>query len=226
MSASRHIGNRISIGISGAGKTHSIKRDVFAAVRDGLPVVVLDRMREWGEAPADVHAVTRGVLTIEEVDQAVTNGARLVIVRASGDPIVNAIKIAEWAKRRGEGPQGVPTGLAFPEAHRVAPRSWIDPALEDLASAWRHFKLALWWDTQRIAKLHASITENPSLIRIFATVGDLDLARLAELGGRELAEAALEAAERLGELNTPTSQPGWHVRFLRRQRGGYELVRE
>jgi hypothetical protein len=187
-------GIRLSIGVSGAGKTHGIREDVYRAARAGLPVLVIDRMCEWERGDAGARDVATAARHVE-------SGARLVVVRPS-DAVAAAEEACAWAR---DYPGAA--GVAIPEAHRVAPSSSKLPeALEDVACAWRHHRVALWVDTQRIALLSRTITEQARSIRLYAIVGDLDSRVVAELGGRELADCVHACAAKLAD-----GEPGWHV---------------
>lgn len=188
-------GIRLAVGVSGAGKTHAIRADVYAAAKIH-PVMVLDRMHEWTRGDA-------GARTVAEGAKAVQKGARLVIVRPS-DIVSAAEDACAWARDY----SGM-AGVAIPEAHRAAPNQKPLPtALEDVACAWRHHRVALWLDTQRLALINRTLTEQARETRLFAIVGDLDLRAVSELGGKELVGAVRLCAERLAR-----GEPGYHVRL-------------
>lgn len=171
--------------------------------------MVIDRMAEWDRGDA-------GARSVEQAAKLIDGGARLVIVRTS-DAVRSAVEACGWARDHRE-----LAGVAIPEAHRVAPNSGRLPTeIEDAACAWRHHRVSLWLDTQRIALLSRTLTEQARLIRIYAVVGELDLRTIAELGGRELGEAVRMCAARLHR-----GEPGWHVALGLVRTPPYALERE
>jgi hypothetical protein len=186
-------GIRVAIGVSGAGKTHGIRREVYSAAAH-YPVIVLDRMHEWDRGDA-------GCTTVADAAKVIQAGARLVIVRPAD--VVSAAEAACLWARDYPGQAGV----AIPEAHRPLPNgARLSPGAEDVACAWRHYKVSLWLDTQRFALLNRTITEQAREIKLYAVAGELDTRLVAELGGRELALLVRESAARLSK-----GEPGWHV---------------
>lgn len=221
-------GLRLSIGVSGSGKTFGLRRQVYMAIRQGTPVIALDRLKEWKTLPGDVAKLAVGVEggtdRIAAAARWVEKGARLVIVRVSSESIKQDFEnVCAWAR---DNPAHC--GIAVSEAHRVAPNSSapLPEAVEDVALAWRHHVVSLWTDTQRLSLLHRTFTEMVRELRVYGVGGELDGARLRELGGRELQDAAAEAARRL----LPPSkggwdQPGWHVHIERVALPPYTLIR-
>jgi hypothetical protein len=224
-----HIGLHVRVGISGAGKTHDVKRGVWTAAAEGMPVVVLDRMYEWSQLPAALAPYTtiRHSHDNDGIKKALDDGARIVVVRDDParhvEPAHVAMAMCDLIKRRSRIENRGPHGIAIPEAHVIAPRHRIDGPVREVATAWRHFRVGAWFDTQRIAALNAAITENARDLKIFATVGELDLARFREIasGARELEMAVREAAARMER-----GEPGWHVKLGLSRRPPYELTRE
>lgn len=212
-------GLRLSVGVSRAGKTFGLRRQVYAAVRAGVPVMVLDRLREWTALPADLAPLAVGVAPEGGVPLAVewlAEGARFVIVHTR-DVEKDILLACEWALTA---PQHV--GIATSEVHRAARNTGapLPEPLEDVALAWAHFNVSFFCDTQRISLCHRTLTEQMRELRVYATGGDLDLARLREMGGVALADAAKECARRL-----VAGEPGWHVSIRTVAIGPYELVR-
>lgn len=205
----------VAVGVSGAGKTHGIRQSVYAHVRAGGAVTVVDRMREWSHVPSDLADAAAIVPDVATATQAHAAGRRLAIVQSSTDVVVTATHACELAlQSRG--------AVAIPEAHRVIPSGGRVPApIEDVLTAWRHYGVTLWADTQRIALLSRLATEQARELRIYATVGDRDHAVLRELGGRELSDAAHEAARRLA-----SGEPGWHIRLGLIRVPPYQLHRD
>lgn len=214
-------GVRVSIGVSRSGKTHGIRADVVEAAREGMPVIVVDRAREWNSAPASLTAVSVRVPHVEAAARMVERGARLCVVRAPEGQRLDvrraALEACAWAcSYRGR------AGVAFPEGHHVAPRTvkGLPSELDDCINAWAHNDVALWIDSQRVAKLHSDVVENATELRLYAIVGFRDLQALREYGSPELANACREAAERMA-----SGQSGWHVRLGTYRGGPYELTR-
>lgn len=224
-----HIGLHVAVGISGAGKTHSVKRGVWIAAAEGMPVIVLDRMYEWTQFP---QALARFVQLrhshdVDGIKKALDDGARIVVVRDDParhvEPAHVAMQMCDLIKKRSRSENRGPHGIAIPEAHVIAPRHRIDGPVREVATAWRHFRVGAWFDTQRIAALNAAITENARDLRIFATVGELDHQRFREIarGSAELSACALDAADRMER-----GEPGWHVKLGLSRKPPYELVRD
>jgi hypothetical protein len=169
-----------------------------------IPVIVIDRLCEWTVG----H---EGATSVAEAVQHIERGRRLVIVRPP-DPtppdwtILEASAAARWAKRYPD-----TAGVAVPEAHRVLPNGGRLPEVwDDVTCAWRHHGVAVWLDSQRLAKLHKDVTEQAAAsdLRIFAILGERDLETARELGGRDLVRCVTEAATRYGR-----GERGWHVRL-------------
>lgn len=233
-----HIGLHVAVGISGAGKTVSVKRGVWLAAADGMPVAVLDRMYEWNEWPAQLAPYVRYVAShdVALVRKAFDDGMRIVVVRdvpeRHTEPRHVAMNVCDLIKRRSKHEGRGPHGVAIPEAHMIAPRNSIDGPVREVATAWRHFRVGAWFDTQRPAGLNAAITENARDFKIFAVVGDLDLARLKDIarGSDELPLAAIEAANRMERGGRDAmgnyTEAGWHVKLGLSRRPPYELTRD
>lgn len=195
-------GLRLNIGIPGSGKTYTIRNQVERAAHH-YPVLVLDRMEEWSEVPADIPSA--GALTVDDAIKHIDRGARLVVVRPR-DLQSAAEQAAQWA-----GAYPGLAGVAIPEAHNVAPSSGrLHPAIADLACVWRHRRISAWLDTQRVALLSRTITEQARELRIFATVGDRDLSVISEMSadGKALVASVRECAKRYAQ-----GEPGWHIRL-------------
>lgn len=217
-------GLRVSVGVSRSGKTFGIRKDVEAAAAAGMPVIVVDRMREWRDVPhslssrsAVVHSIDAGVRLIE------TSGVRLVILRPPENipelwSSVVSMEACEWAC----GYRGL-AGVCFNEAHKVAPRSRgaLPSVIDDVVSAWAHHNVAVWADSQRLAKLHGDVTENATELRLYTCVGPREFATLRELGGVELADTVKRAGVEL-----VAGRPGYHVRLSGARVPPYELTRD
>lgn len=204
-------GVRLAVGVSGSGKTYGLRREIYTATTTH-PVLVIDPMREWRTAPPSCAPV--GVRSVRDAIKAVDSGARLVVIETS-DVVTDAEQACQWARSRGD------CGVAMPEAHRIAPNGdRLSGALDACATAWRHYRVTLWLDTQRIALLHKTLTEQASEIRLHAVFGVRDLAVIREWGGRELEKAVSDCAEKLAN-----GEPGWCVRLGMVRRPPYQIER-
>lgn len=209
MTAATEPGLRLGIGTSGAGKTYGTKREVYAAARGGVPVIVIDQMYEWTHADGAYQTTREAVAAIQK-------GARLVLVRAD-DPVEAAEQACAWAIADRTKTRGV----ALPEAHNLLPSAGtLPPSAMKCVTAWRHFRIALWLDTQRLALLNRTCSEQARTIRVYATIGDLDLQALRRIGGPALADAASEAATRMER-----GEPGWHVTLGLVRKAPFTLTR-
>lgn len=209
-------GVRVSIGVSRSGKTYGIRNDVIAAARDGVPIIVIDRTREWTSAPVSLTSVACRVRTVDQAARMIERGVRLAVLETK-ETAPAALEACAWACSFA----GL-AGVAFPEGHHVAPRTTkaLPEALDEAINAWAHNNVALWIDSQRAAKLHADVVENATELRFYAMVGFRDLQSLREYASPELADRCREAAERMA-----AGQPGWHVRLGTHRGGPYELRR-
>lgn len=209
-------GLRLAIGVPGAGKTFGIMRDVYQAARMGVPCIVIDQTHEWKRADACVRTVAAAVAALD------AKKARLVIVRADDDTAAAeeacawAVIGREQAASRGLGVRGV----VFPEAHNLFPSEGrLQPYSKKVATAWRHFHVAAWCDTQRPALLSRTVVDLAGEVRVYAVTGDVDHKALAGIGGRELSEAAHEACARM-----ESGKRGWHVTLGLIRKGPYKLA--
>lgn len=193
----------VRVGVSASGKTYGVRESVYTAVRAGMPVMVLDRMREWGRVPRDLGDLVAGARSVAALAAAAAGGARLLIVRPpSGELEVAAAEACAWARDVA----GV-AGVAIPEAHAVMPKHGrLEPACEDVVTAWRHHHVALWVDTQRLALLSSHVVELARELHLHAMVGKRDLMVLRELGGPWLEAGVQWCARKLG-----AGEAGWHV---------------
>lgn len=205
-------GLRVNVGVSGAGKTHYLRNDACAAAHH-IPVIVIDAMHEWDYVPDALVPVTKGALTVDDAVRQINAGARMVIVRPDNH-VAAAARAAWWAQTY----PGV-AGIVIPEAHNVAPVSGPVPVeIDRVATAWRHHKVAMWCDTQRIARLHHSITDNAREMRVFAQWGDADMGRIWQVGGGSrghgaaLVAAVTECARKLAPVDEGgDNEPGWYI---------------
>jgi hypothetical protein len=223
--AALEAGVRLHVGLPRHGKTYAARREVFQFVREH-PCIVLDQTFEWTRPPGslvprDVADVTRRAATVGEAAALVDDGARLVIVSTDADPELVAEAACKWA-RYYKGRAGVMIG----EAHNAFPvNKPLGPHARAVATAFRHWDVAAWLDTQRLSLLNRS-WDLAQTIRVFSAT-DSDFKRLREIGGPALERAVREA----GYRNTPVDrggrgEPGWHVTLYEGVRTGrYELAR-
>lgn len=209
-------GIRLNIGISGTGKTYCIRGQVYRSAAH-MPIMVLDRMCEWSSVPASLAPYTAGCQTVAQGIEHAKRGKRLIVVRPQ-DIVSASNEACIWARDY----KGV-AGVAIPEAHRVCPnmQNSLPQAIDDVATAWRHHKVALWLDTQRIANLNRTLTEQARELKLFSIVGDRDLKVVSEIGGSELVAKIKECASRLA-----AGDPGWHVELGLVRVPPYQLKKE
>jgi len=197
-------GISLSVGVSGSGKTFGIKQQVYRAVSSGMSVVVIDRLHEWRAVP---RAIADRTGVFDSVREAVAKrpdrGGNLAIVR-SRDMELDAERVCQWAMRTGN------VGIAISEAHRVLPNRAILPggALGDALTSGRHRNIRLWLDTQRLALLSKTATEQAANVRVYTIVGDRDKSVLKTTWGTALLAAVEECGAKLAR-----GEAGWHVRL-------------
>ncbi len=223
--AAMDAGVRLHVGLPRHGKTYAARREVFAFVREH-PCIVIDQTFEWTRPPGslvprDVADVTARAATVGEAAALVESGKRLVIVSTDADPEMVAESACKWA-RYYKGRAGVMIG----EAHNAWPVAKpLGPHARAVATAFRHWDVAAWLDTQRLALLNRT-WDLAQTIRVFSAT-DSDMKRLRELGGSALERAVREC----GLRNTPVErggrgEPGWHVALYEGVRTGrYEPTR-
>lgn len=203
-------GVRLAVGLPGHGKTYGIRQDVFAFAR-AHPVIVLDLTHEWARPPGslmprDVLDVAARASSVGEAAAMIDAGKRLVVVSTLEDPEVVADAALKWAVNRPGR-----AGVAIPEAHGAFPvhkplSRWARTA----TSAWRHFDVALWVDTQRLSFINRAFDMSQQIRVYSATAADDE--RLRAIGKEPLIAAVREC----GTRNAPKEhggrgEPGWHV---------------
>lgn len=208
-------GVRLSVGVSRSGKSHRLQRIVWAAAQR-IPIMILDRTREVKAAPAFLSGHVVGCKTVAEAVRHFESGKRVVVVHI--DDCINEMERAcEWARKH----KGT-AGIAMSEAHRAFPNGKpLLPAGDDCITAWAHCDVAMFLDTQRLAKIDTTVSENASELCLFTCTGTNDFDRMRDIGGKELVDAVREAGARFDQ-----GQPGWHVKLGVTRRGPYTLVRE
>lgn len=186
-------GIRLSVGVSGSGKTYGQTQAIMRSARH-FPIIVADIMHEWTMGDAGAKSVAQAV-------DAISRGARLVILRCGDDIEEVSEELCAWATNTGD-----VAGIAFPEAHHSFPNVKLTGAKINAMLAWRHKRVAMWMDTQRLANLNRSATEQAGDLRLYATVGELDLKRVKEIGGSALVAEIHKCSAKLAE-----GDRGWHV---------------
>ncbi len=189
-------GVRIHVGLPGAGKTHTMLFELEAFTIGGVPVIVFDRNREIKAWPGpseildskkfrDLRALKAGILYIvyDELNETLMNYR-------------HAIRLAkhyrdELVKKRPE--ITLAAGIAVPEAHLLLPKAGGNLEIVSATTLWRHRKLALWFDTQRLALLNTTAVEvargpNAGGLRLFPMGGHNDLKLVKAMGGKPLME--------------------------------------
>lgn len=211
-------GVRLSVGVSRSGKTYRLRRIYFQAATR-IPLIILDRTREIQQVPAPLGPYTAGCSSVREAIEYLEKGKRIVVVQVT-DCQNEMERACEWARKY----PGV-AGIAMSEAHRAFPNGKpLMPASDDAITAWAHFKVAMFLDTQRLAKIDTTVSENASELCLFTCTGSNDFDRMRDIGGRELEAAVREAGNRFDR-----GEPGWHVKLgvtRRAPPGGYVLTRE
>jgi hypothetical protein len=207
------LGIHLAVGVSGAGKTYGVRAAVYAAARS-MQLIVIDRMAEWRSVPGWLEGRVAGVSTVKEAVAALHGrsrwgtGIRVAIVRGTTGDIAEALEEAcAWAVA-----SKAPRGVVCSEAHRAAPNTGngkMSPSLDACVTAWRHHRVALWLDTQRLSRLNRTITEQASEdLKLYTITGDLDLASVRKTWGKELVAALAVCAQRFA-----AGQKGWHVKL-------------
>ena len=210
-------GISLSVGVSGSGKTYGIKQQVYRAVSNGMRVIVIDRLHEWRAVP---RAIADRTGVFDSVREAIVKkpdkGGNLTLVR-SRDMELDAERVCQWAMRTGN------VGIAISEAHRVLANRAVLPrgALGDVLTSGRHRNIRLWLDTQRLALLSKTATEQAANVRVYTIVGDRDKSVLKTTWGTALLAAVEECGAKLAR-----GEAGWHVRLGPSRLGPYRPTRK
>lgn len=193
-------GIRLAVGVSESGKTYGIRRDLGVAA-ESFPIIVLDQTREWNDTPVP----SRGCTTVKRATELVGEGARFVVVRMPREQLAQSgLELCTWALTQHE-----LVGIAIPEAQNVCPNGKpLPPAFSELVTAWRHHRVAAWFDTQRFALLDSTIAAQAREVRLYTMHSDIDIARAKSMvrDGNALVEAIDECADRFDQR-----EYGWHV---------------
>lgn len=207
-------GISLSIGVSGSGKTYGLRRQVFRAAST-MPILIIDRMREWNAVPRALAKRTAGYHAI--ADALADDGPSTLRIVRTRNLEADFQAACEWAYATDR-----PRGVACSEAHRVLPNaSRLQGAIEDCVTAWRHRNVTLWLDTQRLSLLNRTTTEQATDLRLYAIAGDLDRRTIRASWGGECLDAVDECSRRLG-----AGDPGWHVPMGVSRLGPYTIAKE
>jgi hypothetical protein len=212
------LGIHLSIGVSGSGKTYGMRSAVYDASRH-MPIMVIDRMYEWGSVPGrlagravGVTSAADGIAVFKSRPQ-----TRMVIVRDVGEVADSLNAACLWAiSSKG------PAGVACSEVHRAAPNGGRLPGeIERAVTQWRHHKVGLWLDTQRLALLSRTITEQATELKLYTIVGDRDLSVIGATWGNDLVVAVGKCAAKFA-----AGEPGWHVNLGIVRTPPYSIARD
>lgn len=216
----------LHVGDSKSGKSYALMCIVAMLIVEGFRALVLDRTREWADgrgvlaeplraAPVDIEYVAVAE-NYSQARDALDKGYKLVIVQP---PRPQFNPLAMPTKRERMIPLGEQLAAlamdvkdiayVIPEAHRVVPQDQaVGPQMEEVLTAYRHYGVSVYMDTQRLAALTKMATEQAAgeTMRLFAMSGRRDLEVVAAIGGDDLVEAVEECATRKAE-----GERGWFV---------------
>lgn len=208
-------GIRLAVGVSESGKTFGIRRDLGVAA-EKFPIIVMDQTREWVETPVP----SKRCSTVKRAVELVGEGARFVIVRVEREQLASeGIALCTWALSVVDREKRRQVGIAIPEAQNICPNGRpLSPVMLELVTAWRHHKVAAWFDTQRFALLDSTIAAQAREVRLYTMHSDLDIARAKGMvrQGAELVTALDECADRFDRR-----EYGWHVTLGNSRRPPY-----
>lgn len=204
------LGVRLAVGLPRHGKTYGARREVFEWAREH-PALVLDTTFEWTRPPGsmvwrELASDTARASSVADAARLFEAGRRLVIVSTDEDPGALGESACKWA-RYWPGPAAV----MLSEAHNAWPvHKPLGVHARVCATAFRHWNVALWIDTQRLSLLNRTF-DLAQEIRLYSAP-DSDMKRLREIGGASLERAVIEC----GRRNAPREyggrgEPGWHV---------------
>lgn len=211
----------LAAGISRSGKSYGLSRTQWDAVRQGRRVLRYDLNWEVGEVPSDLLRDNRVIpaRSVEEAARALdkrSGGAIAIVRNPEVDTDKDAEALASWATGGEKGKRSFPRCIVVPEAHWFWPnKGRLSPSALRLATAYRHphHRALVLLDTQRLAELHKTWTEQATELRIHAIVGSRDLEVLGQIH-RDLPDAATEAARRMAPVDKGgDGEPGWFVRL-------------
>lgn len=225
----------VAAGISKSGKSYGLTKTQWEAARQGRRVLRYDLNWEADEVPADLAREGK-IIPARSVDEAARalnaakDGAVAIVRSDEADTEADAEAMCQWATGGQKGRRSFPRAIVVPEAHWFWPnKGRLSPAALRLATAYRHphHRALVLLDTQRLAELHKTWTEQASELRVHAIVGSRDLDVLSTIH-RDLPEQAAEAAKRMaaGPWHDGVSDgAGWFVRLGLIRTGPFELER-
>lgn len=218
-------GVRLYFGVPGSGKSYALKRSVIESAKWRV-IVVVDATREWADddgvvvTPLPMMDV-RGARTIPRVLEcldAMKTGLIIYHPRVwveDTTALVNVLSVRS--------PNVPELGIAISEAHNLMPNGPpLAPGFDAVVTRWRHLRLAAWFDTQRPARLHRTVTELATQVSLFAATGPRDVDAVAELVNdpKALIDANEESCRRFA-----AGEPGWHIKLGIDRAPPYELSR-
>ncbi len=214
-------GVRVSIGVSGSGKSHGIADNATASAFAGMPIIIIDSVEEWNSIPEGLAREPHSVTSVADAAKLIEEGDRIAIVSPRSDSPGELVALADAAAAWALADRTQLRGIVVPEAWLVLPSSGkLPPAISRLTRAWRHYNAAAWFDAQRISMVSRNVTELARELRLYAAVGDRDLAIIRDIGGLALVEAVGECTQRYAD-----GEPGWHVTLGLRRAPPFEISR-
>lgn len=218
-------GVRLNVGVSKSGKTHNMRAELAVAVQH-MPIIVFDQTRaDFLRTPVPSHrcSTLETAVRLVEMHEKVRKRGQphaFVVYQPRGDLFTDGAALCAWAVR-----EGSPlVGLAFPEAHLVFPveRRGLTPEMLRMLTAYRHFNVAAWFDTQRVALLNTTIRGQATQVRVFTISAAADLDAIAEsVRDRKLFYAAIE----LCAAHYDKGEYGYHVTLGASRRPPYNVER-
>lgn len=196
-------GIRMHVGLPGAGKTQTMLFEMQAMNIGGVPIIAFDRngeIKEWPGKKVKLFGSRRpkvdGSAAFRKLKDLEPGTLYIVydsLLNTQGN-YKHAIRIADtyYDTLHKKYPNAkLVAGIAIPEAHLLLPKSGGDLEILEATTGWRHRKLALWFDGQRMAILNTTAVEvsrgpNAGALRIFPMGGHNDLKLIREMGGDEL----------------------------------------
>lgn len=187
-------GVRTHVGLPGAGKTKTMLFELQALTIGKVPAIAFDRNREIKTWPGPSKTFsTKEFRQLKELEA----GVLYLVYDELSNTKMNYIWAIELAQRYRDklvkkNPDAkLAVGIAVPEAHLLLPKSGGDLRILEATTAWRHRKLALWYDTQRIALLNTTAVEvsrgpDAGGLRLFPMGGHNDLKLIKAMGGKPL----------------------------------------
>lgn len=178
-------GIRLSLGVSKAGKTTLMMGDLREAVKH-MPIVVFDQTRtDFTRTPvpsATCSKIDTAIRLVEMHERARKKDQphAFVIFQPPGDFFNQGVKLCEWAVSDSQ--RGHMKGLAFPEAHMVFPvkKTDLPDPMMRMLTAYRHFMVSCWFDSQRPALLNTTIRGQSGETNVFTLGAQTDIDAVSE----------------------------------------------